>query len=255
MSAGVRIERGGAVARVILDRPPLNVLSREVNRALADAIETLALDRAIAVIVLSGGAARGFSAGVEVADHVPPTIAGMLEDFHRAIRAIARCECVTVAAIHGLALGGGFELALACDLVIAESDARLGLPEIELGCYPPVGAAWLPARIGWPAACEWVLTGQPVTVARAHQQGLVQRVCEPGRLSEATDALVVALSSKSPAVLRQAKRALREGAAHGPPEALQRIETLYLRELMSLTDAQEGVRAFLDKRAPVWRNR
>src|SRR5260221_6823561 len=117
MTAPLGVERAARVARAILGRPPLNVLDRALSRALADAVTGLARDREIAAIVVSGGSSRGFSAGVEVADHVPETVASMLDDFHAAIRALLDAEVVTIAAIHGLALGGGFELALACDLV------------------------------------------------------------------------------------------------------------------------------------------
>jgi cyclohexa-1,5-dienecarbonyl-CoA hydratase len=255
MSAQVRIERDGAVARLVLDRPPLNVLSREMNRALAIAADELAAAPEIAVVVVTGGSARGFSAGVEVADHVPESVGEMLADFHSAIRAIGRLDGVTIAAIHGFALGGGLELALSCDLIVCEEDAQLGLPEIELGCYPPVGAALLPARVGWNVACELALTGEPITPSRAHALGLVNRICAAGALTPATQALVGTLLAKSPAVLREAKRALRDGAERPPAAALRRIEERYLSDLAPLADAREGIRAFLEKRAPVWRNR
>ena len=249
------IERSGAVARVTLDRPPLNVLDRALSRALAEAVTDLARDRDLAAIVLGGGASRGFSAGVEVQDHVPESVAGMFEDFHAAIRAILGCECVTVAAIHGLALGGGLELALACDLMIAEESARLGLPEIGLGCYPPVAAALLPSRVGWAAAAELVLIGDPITPARAHALGLVNRVCAEGAIAASTEELLRAVTRHSPAVLREAKRALHTGAREAPNGALRAIEQSYLRDLIGLADAEEGIRAFLEKRPPEWRNR
>jgi cyclohexa-1,5-dienecarbonyl-CoA hydratase len=251
----LRLRRDGAIARLALDRPPLNVLSRPLNRELAGAIEALSAEPDVAVIVIGGGEARGFSAGVEVADHVPATVAGMLEDFHQVVRALWRCDAITVAAVHGVALGGGFELALACDLVVAESNATLGLPEIQLGCYPPVGAAVLPARIGWAAACELVLGGEPLTPERAAALGLVNRVCAPGALEAATAELIRPLLARSPAVLRETKRALREGATQEPAAALRGIERRYLADLMRLDDAAEGVRAFVEKRAPRWTNR
>lgn len=255
MSAPLRIARDGALARVSLDRPPLNVLDRPLDRALADAVTRIAARPEVAVLVLDGGEARGFSAGVEVADHVPGKVDGMLEDFHAAIRALWSAECVTVAAIHGFALGGGLELAIACDLIVAEESARLGLPEIALGCYPPVAAAMLPGRDGWAIAAELALTGEPLSGARAMALGLVNRTCRSGDLSAETARFVAPLLARSPAVLREAKRALREGAAHAPAEALTRIERRYLRDLMRLEDAQEGIRAFQEKRPPQWKNR
>ena len=255
MSAPLEIRREGAVVRLSLARPPHNVLDSELNAALTRAIRAQALDPGIAVVILDGGEARGFSAGVEVADHTPDRVEGMLADFHSAIRALWEADYVSIAAIHGFALGGGLELALACDLVVAEADARLGFPEIALGCHPPVAAAVLPARVGWAVACELVLGGEPVSVERALSLGLVNAACQPGTLGAEIDRLLKSLLEKSPAVLREAKRALREGATLEPREALRRVERSYLTSLMKLDDATEGVRAFREKREPRFRNR
>jgi cyclohexa-1,5-dienecarbonyl-CoA hydratase len=253
-TGGVRVTREDRVARISLERPPLNVLDRALNARLAEVVRGCGADPEVAVIVLDGGASRGFSAGVEVADHVPERIEGMLADFHAAIRALWEADCPTLASVHGFALGGGFELAMACDLVIAEENARLGFPEIALGCYPPAAAAMLPARAGWSAACELVLTGEPFTAARALALGLVNHVCPVGTLAAETRRRIAPLLEKSPAVLREAKRALRLGAAP-PADALAAIERRYLGPLMSLEDSREGIAAFLEKRPPRWRNR
>ncbi len=253
-SGAVRVERDGAVVRIHLDRPPHNILSRGLNRALAAAVAEHAPDPSVAALVLDGGAARGFSAGVEVAEHTPETVEGMLADFHAVVRALWAAPCLTLAAVHGFAMGGGLELALACDLVVAEENARLGLPEVALGAYPPVAAALLPGRIGWARACELVLGGDPITVERALALGIVNRSCAAGALQGEVARFLGPFLNKSPAVLRAAKHALREGAGGGPADALARIERLYLDELMKLEDAREGVRAFVDKRAPRFRN-
>ena len=250
----VRVVREGAVVRLSLDRPPLNILDRPLNAALAAAIRACSAETATALIVLDGGGARGFSAGVEVADHVPGKVAEMLEDFHAVIRTLWEADCPTLAAVHGFALGGGLELALACDFVVAERDARLGLPEIALGCYPPAAAAMLPRRIGGAAAAELVLRGEGFTPARGHELGLVNHVCRPGTLAEETRRWIEPLLEKSPAVLREAKRALRLGASLAPADALAGIERRYLDDLMALADAREGIAAFQEKRPPKWRN-
>jgi cyclohexa-1,5-dienecarbonyl-CoA hydratase len=255
MTSPLRERRDGAVARVSLARPPHNVLDRPLNRALAESVRRLANDPGVAVLVLDGSEARGFSAGVEVADHTPERIEGMLADFHGAIRALWDAQCVTVAALHGYALGGGLELALACDLVVAEENTRLAFPEIALGCYPPVAAAVLPSRVGRAVASEMVLTGEPFSVERARDLGLVNRACRAGGIEQEVARLLRPLLEKSPAVLREAKRALREGAAHAPADALGRIERRYLDSLMKLGDAAEGIAAFLEKRDPRFENR
>jgi cyclohexa-1,5-dienecarbonyl-CoA hydratase len=251
----VRVRREGAVARISLERPPLNVLDMPLNDALTVAVTGLAEDPDVVAIVIDGGEARGFSAGVEVADHMPGRVSEMLERFHGAVRALWRADCVTIAAIHGMALGGGFELALACDFIVVEENARLAFPEIALGCYPPVAAAVLPARIGWPMAAELVLSGEPLPPARALQLGLVNRVCAAGAIAAETDRLLRPMLAHSPAVLREAKAALREGATHAAAPALEAIERRYLGSLMRLEDAGEGIAAFLEKRSPRFRNR
>lgn len=253
--ATIDVVRDGAVVRISLARPPMNILDRPLNRALATAVHEHSRDPDVAVIVLDGGTARGFSSGVEVADHTPDKVEGMLSDFHAAIRELWAAPCPSIAAVHGFAMGGGFELALACDMVVVESDARLGFPEIALGCYPPAAAAILPTRAGWAVASELVLTGEDIDAARAREAGLVNRVCKPGRLKDETQRLTDALLAKSPAVLREAKRALREGAEASPRNALARIENGFLGTLMQLEDAQEGINAFLEKREPRFRNR
>lgn len=255
MSAPLLAAREGAVVHLTLARPPLNVLDRDLNRAIAAAVHAHSKDPTVAAIVLDGAGARGFSAGVAVADHTPDRVAGMLENFHAAVRALWRAECPTLAAIHGFALGGGLELAIACDLVIAEADAKLGFPEIRLGAYPPVAATLLPGRIGWAAACELVLGGEDVNAERAHALGLLNRVAKPGGLRAASDALLRPFLALSPAVVREAKRALREGATPAPGTALARIEERYLGSLMRLADAHEGIRAFMEKREPRFENR
>ena len=255
MAAGtVRVRREGAVARVSLDRAPLNVLDRPLGRALADAVAAIAADRDVAVLVMDGGDARGFSAGVEVADHTPELVGEMLAAFHGAVRALWACACPSVALVHGFAMGGGLELALACDQVVVESDARLGFPEIALGCYPPVAAAILPARIGWAAANDLVLGGEPFTSEHALALGLVNRICAPGAREAACAELVAPLLRHSPAVLREARLSLKIGEGGAQEAALTAIEKRYLDTLMKLGDANEGIAAWLAKRAPQWRN-
>ncbi len=250
----VRVRRQGSVMRLSLERGALNVLDRPLGRALAQAVAEASADRSVAVLVLDGGAARGFSAGVEVADHVPGTVADMLAAFHGAVRSLWACECPSIALVHGFAMGGGLELALACDQVVVEQGAKLGFPEIRLGCYPPVAAAILPARIGWAAANELVLGGEDFTPERALALGMVNRVCEDGAREQALADLLAPLLRQSPAVLREARVALRLAVGGAQESALAAIEARYLRELMSLADANEGIAAFMAKRAPQWKN-
>jgi len=250
----IQFHPGPRVASIVLDRPPLNVITiqmiDELNAALDEVGEIQSQ-----VVVFSGQGERAFSAGVDVRDHAPERAPSMLESFHRVIRRIRDADFVALAAIHGHTLGGGAELALACDLIIAGDDLSFGFPEIDVGCYPPAAAALLPAAIGWRKASELVLLGKPVGAAEAKSMGLVNTVVARERLNDAVDRCVDDLLGKSAAVLRLAKRALREGARGAFEEALERTERIYVDDLMRLEDAGEGLKAFIEKRPPEWRNR
>src|SRR5881296_3444204 len=154
-----------------------------------------------------------------------------------------------------LHLRRGAELAMVCDLVIAAGETQIGQPEISLGCYPPVAAAYLPGAIGFHKASEMVLMGEPIHAAEAERAGLVNKVVPRTSLSEAVDAYVAKLLAKSSTVLALTKRALREGAGHHFEKALDRSQQLYLRDLTRTEDMVEGMNAFLEKRPPAWRNR
>jgi cyclohexa-1,5-dienecarbonyl-CoA hydratase len=166
-----------------------------------------------------------------------------------------KSDCISLAAIHGHTLGGGAELAMMCDLVIAAANTQIGQPEIGLGCYPPVAAAHLPGAIGFHKASEVILVGEPLTAADAERCGLINKVVTRERLTEAVDVYVDKLLTKSSAVLALAKRALLEGAGRHFESALDRAQELYIRDLVRTEDMKEGMAAFLEKRAPSWKNK
>lgn len=245
---------GPRVAGIVLNRPPLNIINIEMMDEIRDAWDEVSALEA-QVVVISGSGEQAFSAGVDVADHAPDKADAMLKKFHRVIRTVWESDCITIAAIHGRTLGGGFELAMVCDLVVATEDAEIGLPEISLACYPPVGAAYLPRVIARQRASEMVLLGDPISAADAEQLGLVNTVVPREDLNTAVDDYVDRLLAKSAVALRFAKRALREGWGHSFEKAIEENENLYLKELLNAEDAREGVRAFLEKRPPSWENR
>src|SRR5881628_2503531 len=247
----IQFHPGPRVASIVLNRPLLNIINLEMLDELNAAWSEVE-DLKAQVAIFSAAGDRAFSAGVDVADHMPGRIEGMIEKFHQLIRRIRKSDCITIAAIQGHTLGGGAELALMCDLVVATTETRIGQPEISLGCYPPVAAAYLPAAIGFHKASEMVLVGEPVSAARAEQFGLINKVVPRANLSEAVDDYVDKLLAKSSAVLALTKRALREGAGHHFEKALNGLQDLYLRELVKTDDMVEGMKAFLEKRPPSW---
>jgi cyclohexa-1,5-dienecarbonyl-CoA hydratase len=245
---------GPRVASIVLNRPPLNIINLEMLAELEAAWSEVE-DLRAQVAVISATGDQAFSAGVDVADHAPGKIEITLEKFHRAILRIRKSDCVSIAAIHGHTLGGGAELAMMCDLIIAADDTRIGQPEISLGCYPPVAVAYLPGAIGFHKASEMVLVGESVSAADAERMGIINRVVPRASLTETADSYVEKLLTKSSAVLAVTKRALREGAGRHFEKALDRSQELYLRDLAKTEDMVEGMNAFLEKRPAAWRNR
>ncbi len=241
----VRYRASGGVARVELDRPPLNILDIATSRALEKALRRAAADKSVRVVVLSG---RGkcFSAGADVADHTKAQVRAMLRAFHGAVRTLYHLPKPTVADVHGHCLGGGFELAQACDFITAKPGAVLGQPEILLGCYSPAAAVMLPALAGAGRAAEIVLLGETYTPGEGIAMGLVSW--------HPASHVVKLLLAQSGAALTCAKMALRTSTAAGFEKALKASERIYFDRLARTRDMEEGVRAFMGKRKPVWRH-
>jgi cyclohexa-1,5-dienecarbonyl-CoA hydratase len=245
----VTIERG--LARVELDRPPLNVIDLETAAELATAIEGVATRDDVAVLALSGRG-RAFCAGVDVRDHLPDRGADMLHAFHRACLALIEAPQPVIAIVQGAALGGGCELTLACDLVIASERATFGQPEIKLGVFPPLATCALPRMIASHHASELLLTGRIVGAAEAARIGLVNRVTEEAGLATAADETLGELLALSPASLRLTKEVMVQSRVRPSAKEVADAERFYVERLMNTPDAIEGLRAFMEKRPPRW---
>jgi cyclohexa-1,5-dienecarbonyl-CoA hydratase len=244
------------VGRITFARPPLNVFHIAMMREIAAALEECARRRDLAAVVFESAAdVRAFSAGVAVEEHVAETIYQMLQSFHDIFRALEDLARPTIALVDGAALGGGCELVSACDIVVATERARFGQPEIKLGVFPPVAALLLPRVIGEKRARELVLTGELFDAAEALRLGLVNYVVPASQLQAKAQEILNRLRDLSATSLELTRRALDMGRGWSLRDALDRVEHLYLNELMKTEDANEGVRAFMDKRKPAWRNR
>lgn len=253
-SPHLTFERDGRVGTLTLERPPLNILDLATLREL-DATLARLEEAELQVLTLRSGIERGFSAGVAVEDHVPEKVGEMLSVFHRGLERLATLPAITVAVVHGHCLGGGMELAMSCDLVLAAEDARFGQPEVELGCYPPYAAALYPRLIGPRRTLEMLLTGRSFPAAEAEAMGLVND-CVPREALEASlETLVAAITAKSAAVTPLIKQAVRAARGGSFDEALAESERLYNDELTQTADMQEGLTAFLEKRKPSWKHR
>ena len=247
----IRLERLGGLVRLVLDRPPLNVLDIPMLRELDEVLESLREDASVNVLLVTGSG-RAFCAGVDIADHTADRVDEMIETFHRVIERLMDLPFPVVAAVNGAALGGGCELALACDVVLARAGAKLGQPEIRLGVFPPAAAVLLSRLVGRQAAADLILSGRVIKAEEAVTVGLASRVFPADEFDSSVNEYVAAMAALSGPVLRITKRAMREGEAGSPGDAMRRVERLYLDELMQLDDAHEGLAAFTEKRVPAW---
>lgn len=257
MTEPVKLERSadGRVATLTLDRPPLNILDLEMIAALDGHLADLERDESLQIVVVRGAGERAFSAGVSVQDHTPDKVESMLQGLHGAIRKLADSDAATIAVVSGHCLGGGMEVALACDLVLAADDAKFGQPEIKLGCYPPVAAALYPRRIGTGRTLEMLLSGRNVSCEEAERIGLVHWRLPVADLDGKLAEILGDFLHWSTPVARLTKRAVRAGRDLPFHEALDATEHLYLDDLCETEDMAEGIQAFLDKRPPVWKHR
>ena len=237
------------VVRITLNNPPLNIIDLEMIGELLAALEQAETIPQITVIVLAGGE-RAFSAGVDIAAHTPERVQVMLGAFHGVIRAVIASRKLTLAVVRRHCLGGGAELALACDLIYASSDSVFGFPEIKLACFPPVASAGLAAIVGPKLAAEMILTGRTLTGPEALSAGLVNGLADdPETL---VSECLTRVSQLSPAALKMAKKAFYAWDAIHFDKGLARAEQVYLDELMKTEDAAEGIRAHVERRRPQW---
>jgi len=248
-------EATDGVARISINRPPLNILNVETLLELTTALERSRNDASAIVVVITGVGDRAFSAGVDIKDHLPEKVGSTLPVFNKVFYTLEGLDKPTAAVVNGLALGGGCELAAACDIVIASEKAQFGQPEIKVGAIPPVAVALLPKLVGRKKAFELVLTGDVITAAEAKQIGLVNRVVPQEKLEEATRELVAKLKETSPIVLKLTRMALRQSLDLDFKDGLEKVTDIYLNLLMRTEDSVEGLKAFLEKRKPQWKGK
>jgi cyclohexa-1,5-dienecarbonyl-CoA hydratase len=239
------------IARIALNNDPLNIIDLRMTLELQQAVREIESRSDISVIVFEGGA-RAFSAGVDIRAHLPEQIHEMLTGFHAVIRAIVASRKVTIAVVRGVCLGGGAELAAVCDMVYTTPDATWGFPEIKLACFPPVAAVALGTLIGQKRATELILTGRQFSGQEAAEMGLANRSVAAEDLESVVERKLNELRVLSPTALAHAKKAIYAWDAIHFDKGLARAEKIYLDELISTADAQEGIIAFLDKRSPRW---
>jgi cyclohexa-1,5-dienecarbonyl-CoA hydratase len=244
----------GSRADVRFSHPKGNILTRDIMAGLRAACEDLSRAPALKLITI-GSAGADFSFGASVPEHAAGEIEGALPEMHALVREMLALAAPTAAVVRGRCLGGGFELALACDFIMAADDAVFALPEIALGALPPVASVLLPLKAGYARAARAALTGSAQPAGEWARAGLVTLTAPGDLLDDAVDDWFARqLAPHSAAALRNAVIALRFDAHDAVERLLPRIERLYLSDVMSTEDAHEGVRAFIEKRRPAWKD-
>ena len=233
------------LARIVIQRAPFNVLDIPTMEEINVALDACAANAKVKLLTITGAGEKAFSAGVEVADHTPDKVDGIFRRLHR-------LQVPTIALVNGAALGGGMELAIGCDMIVAAAGAKFGQPEIKLAVFPPIAAVLLPRLVPPARAMEILLGGENFTAEEALSMGLVNRVFPRESFAADAQAFVQPYLQLSTAALRSARKAMRAAAHHPFETALQAAEKIYLQELMNTADAKEGLNAFLEKRKPVW---
>ncbi|MFC1791676.1 enoyl-CoA hydratase-related protein [Gemmatimonadota bacterium] len=250
----VRLEsqEEGAIWRVVLNTPKANILDTEKLELLCEIFTDAAGARDLKAIVIEGEGPH-FSFGASVPEHLPDKVEAMLHAFHQLFYRMLDARVVTLCAVRGQCLGGAMELAIFCNRIFASPDAAMGQPEIILGVLAPVASVMLAERVGRSRAENLLLSGGSMNAAEGLAIGLVDELAEdPGEaaLEYAREHLL----PKSASSLRFAVQAARGGFAHRFRKELAEVERLFLDELMSTSDAQEGLTSFLEKRDAEWKN-
>jgi len=241
------------LATLTFNRPPVNVLNIAMMEEINSALEGFQGLKDLKLLLFNANG-KCFSAGVDVGEHMGDLAPKMIETFHRIFRLMDRISVPTVASVFSSCLGGGCEIAAFCDLVIASEGAKFGQPEIQVGVFPPIAALILPRIIGRKAAMEFILSGKIISAAEAKEIGLINKIVPDNDLESATAQFVKPYLKLSAEVLRLTKKAALVGLSDDLEPPLARIEDVYLNQLMKTADANEGLKAFLEKRKPTWKN-
>ena len=250
----LKYEMTDAAARITLDRPKFNMMNIEMMDELNGLFEALLREDDLKCIVLYAEG-KHFCTGVEVADHKPDKVGDMIATFNRIFELSEQIEVPIIASVQGYCLGGGMELAIACDVIVAAQSAQFGQPEIKVGFFPPYAAMRLPQLVGPARAIEICTTGKFYSAADARRMGMVGYVSEDERLGETTAEIVKEIQTNSPLIIRLNKKAVRQHLGLAFKPALAGVSDLFLNTLMKTEDTLEGIASYEEKRKPVWKNR
>lgn len=250
----IQLDQVDGIARITLARPKHNVLNIEMMNELNAELSRLVDDDSLKALVLLGQG-PSFCAGVEVADHKPGLVREMISVFNGIFERLERLAVPSLAAVQGACLGGGMEVAIACDLIVAAAGAVFGQPEIKLGFFPPYAAVRLPQLVGPAKAIEICTTGKRYGATDAQAMGFVNHVWPDEAFSENLEKLIDEIRYNSPLIIRLNKRAVKQHLGLPITQGLDDVSDLFLNTLMKTEDTLEGIASFEQKRRPQWKNR
>ena len=251
----INYEKKDKVGRITLNAPPSNWLTIPMMKEILQALIDVKMEKTLKLLVFDHAGEKAFCDGVDVADHTPDKVDEMIDLFHRMFRLMTEIDIPTVAVINGRSLGGGCELMSFCDIVVASDKSRIGQPEIAVGVFPPIAAAWFSRIIGLKKTYELLLTGKMISAAEAERIGLVNVVLPAENFKAEVEKYLASYLDKSRAILVWTKRAIRTAMDLPFAEGLRAAEIAYLDGCMTTDDAKEGIAAFMEKRKPVWKDK
>jgi len=249
-----KFEQADGVAKITLNRPKHNVLNIEMMNELSNQFQVLANDVDLKCLVIFGEG-KSWCAGVEVGDHRPEMVDEMMAAFSRTLELLNSFTVPIIAAVHGACLGGGMEVAIACDMVIASDSAVFGQPEIKLGFFPPYAAIRLPELVGPAKAIEVCVTGKRYSAGEALAMGMIATVVDKEQFSEKVEAMIKEISYCSPLIIRLNKQAVKDHLGCSFADGMKGVNDLFLNTLMKTEDTLEGIKSFEEKRRPLWKNK
>lgn len=250
----LKFEKADGVARITLNRPKFNMMNIEMMNELNGLLEDLLNDDDLKCVAINAEG-KHFCTGVEVADHKPEKVADMIATFNRIFELTEQLEVPIITVVQGYCLGGGMELAIACDVILAGRDAQFGQPEIKVGFFPPYAAMRLPQLVGPAKAIEICTTGKFYSAAEAHGLGMIAHVVEDDQIGEAAEKIIKEIQANSPLIIRLNKRAVKQHLGLSFKPALEGVSDLFLNTLMKTEDTREGIASYEEQRKPVWKNR
>ncbi|MBP2642050.1 MAG: enoyl-CoA hydratase/carnithine racemase [Firmicutes bacterium] len=246
----IKVKNEGGIINITLDKPPLNVLTIKMIKELTHAFEWAQQEPGH--LILLDAAGKSFSAGVDIGEHRPDKVTEMNESFSQLIYTMCDAEKPIICAVDGLALGGGCELALCADVIVASERAAFGQPEVKVGSLAYVACYILPRILSWSKALELLLSGEKIGAARAEQIGLVNAVLPADNFADGVQDYLKKFLDQSSFILKMIKKAAVTGRNKELVEALKDIELINTEEIMTSHDGIEGLSAFLEKRKPIW---